>query len=394
MRVYLEGRIPGWKLHSLYGSLISNPPDGFDFLTSKTELGSKDGSLLRVVDKYLSGYQRVKAALDFVKPMLYYTYYRAMNHGGRHAGADLVYSSQHLIFDEIPWVVDVEFVTGLVGYGRLRGYERILERTLSSKFCKKIMPWTGAGRDTLIKNLNCKPFENKIETVHLAVPPKRFVKKAQDSKTRLLFVGTGNTFNIRRSFELKGGRELLLAFERLRKKYENVELTIRSYVPHEYWDFCAREEVRILPDTLSFDQLGHEFEQADIFIFPGHQTPGTVILDAMSYELPVVATDVWATREMVLDGRTGLLTKASRFANYYESDFVPRWGEPDFWRSIARIDPAMIEDIVVKASYLLENPGAGRQMGRNGRHEIETGRFSLLERNRKLSRIFRESLGN
>ncbi len=394
MKVYLEGRIPGWKLHSLYSSLISNPPEGFDFVFSEAKPGSKDGSLFRALDRYLTGIKQAKVALDFVKPSLYYAYYKLQNYRNRHPEADLTYSSQHLIFQDTPWVVDLEFVTGLVGYGRLRGYKRILERALSSEYCKKIMPWTEAGRDTLTMNLDCKLFEDKIETVHLAVPPKSFVRDAHDGKTHLVFVGTGNTFNIRRSFELKGGRELLLAFNKLRKKYDNVDLTIRSHVPSAYRDSCAREGIRVLSDTLSEEKLAQEFQNADVFIFPGHQTPGEVILDAMSYELPVVATDVWATREMVLDGQTGLLTKASRFADYYGSDFIPQWGEPNFWRSIERIDPAMVEDIVIKVSYLLENPKLGRQMGRNGRREIETGRFSLLERNRKLSRIFRESLGS
>jgi glycosyltransferase involved in cell wall biosynthesis len=394
MRVYLEGRIPGWRLHSLYGSLISNPPDGFDIVTREAQPGSKDGSLFRGIDRYLSTVGSVEAALDYVKPSAYYTYYKMLSHFRRAPAADLIYSSQHLIFGNTPWVVDLEFVNGLVGYGRLRGYRRLIEKGLSSKFCRKIMPWTEAGRDTLKMNLDCKAFEEKIETVHLAVPPKTFVKGDRDEKTHILFVGTGNTFNVRRSFELKGGRELLLAFRLLREKYPNVDLTVRSHVPYEYSDFCIREGIRVLGDMVPFNTLAQEFERADIFVYPGHTTPGAVILDAMSYELPVVATDVWGTREMVLDGETGLLTKASRFAEYYGRDFIPKWEDPKFWRSISRIDPAMVEDLVSKVSYLVENPKLGRQMGRNARREIEIGKFSLQERNRKLTRIFRESIGS
>ncbi len=392
-RVYLEGRIPGWKLHSLYSSLISNPPEGFDFVLAEAKSGSQDGSLFRALDRYLTGIKQAKIALDFVKPTLYYAYYKLLYRRNKRPAADLTYSSQHLIFQETPWVVDLEFVTALVGYARLHGYKKILERALSSKFCRKIMPWTDTGRDTLLMNLDCKLFEEKIETVHLAVPPKSFAREAHDGRTRLLFVGTGNSFNVRRSFELKGGRELLLAFKKLRKKYDSVDLTIRSYVPSFYRQFCAREGIRVLSDTLSEQQLAREFQNADVFIFPGHQTPGEVILDAMSYELPVVATDVWATQEMVLDGQTGLLTKASRFTQYYGRDLIPLWGDANFWRSIDRIDPEMVEDIVAKVSYLLESPKLRRQMGLKGRQEIEVGRFSLKERNRKLRRIFVESLG-
>ncbi len=393
MRVYLEGRVPGWKLHSLYDSLINNPPNHFEIVADEVKDGWNEGSLLRRINGYLSGVERVKGAMDFVKPSLYYAYYRMMYRRHKRPPADLIYSSQHLIFQNIPWVVDLEFVNALIGYGRLQGYRRILETTLSSKWCKKIMPWTDAGMKTLMLNLNCEAFEDKIETVRLAVPPKRFVKEDEDGKTHLLFVGTGNSFNIRRSFQLKGGRELILAFRKLRKKYENVDLTIRSAIPSQYGDICAREGIRVLSNTLPFEELAREFEHADIFVFPGHQTPGAVILDAMSYELPVVATDVWATSEMVIDEHTGFLTTPSRFAKYFGRDFIPRWGEPDFWRSIDRIDPIMVDDIVAKVSYLIESPDIRRQMGCNARRETETGRFSVAERNRKLQGILCESLG-
>jgi glycosyltransferase involved in cell wall biosynthesis len=303
----------------------------------------------------------------------------------------MIYSSQHLVFEPVPWVVDLEFVTGLVGYGSLRTYKRVLEKTLSSKFCKKIMPWTDAGKRTVLDALDCRRFESKIETVHLAVPPKRFVKSFSNDVVKLLFVGTGNKFNSRNSFELKGGREMLAAFVRLRKKYRNVTLTIRSIIPSRYIDFCRREGIRTLPHVLTPEQLRKEFEDADIFVFPGHQTPGTVILDAMSYELPVVATNLWGMEEMVADGKTGLLSKPSKFAKYSDEKHAPLWGEPSFLKSIERLDPRMITDIVDKVSYLIEHEDERRHMGGAGREVVEFGEFSITERNRKLLRIFNES---
>src|SRR5207245_2655568 len=115
-----------------------------------------------------------------------------------------------------------------------------------------------------------------------------------------------------------------------------------------------------------------------------HQTPGSVILDAMSYELPVVATDVWAMNEMVSDGKTGFLTRPSKYAKYYGDDFIPRWGDPGFQKLIERIDGDMVDDIVSKVSYLIEEPGERRKMGKTGRNEVERGKFSIGTRNLKL----------
>jgi len=325
LKVYLEARVPGWKLHSLYDSLLRFPPEGVEFRASISDGGQNDGSFARSFDGHLSGLSGINELLDLVKPGLYYAYYRAKRRPKRERPGDLVYSSQHLIFDSIPWIVDLEFASALVGYGRLRPYRGFVERMLSSKHCRKIIPWTDAGARSLKLGLNSARLEEKIETVHLAVAPKQFLKKEADEKVRLLFVGTGNEFNLLRSFELKGGREVLLAFGKLQEEYSNLELTVRSHIPRIYGDFCAKRGIRNIASILSPSQLAIEFQRADIFLFPSHQTPGSVILDAMSYGLPVVTTNVWSNDEMVRDGETGLLIRASRHATYFGKFWIALW---------------------------------------------------------------------
>jgi glycosyltransferase involved in cell wall biosynthesis len=393
INVYLEARMPGWKLHSLYDPLIDFPPEGVVIQEDRRHNQmAAGGGVLRSVDARLSGIQPLNEVLDSVKPAAYYAWYRALKWSRASPRSDLIYSSQHLIFEHIPWVVDLEFASALTGYGKIRSYKRLLEKVLSSRFCKKIIPWTKAGEKSLRLSLDCRTFDDKIETVHLAVPSREFSKNGGNGKVRLLFVGTGNNFNVLRSFEMKGGRELLLAFRQLVRKYDNLELTVRSEVPESYRDTCSRLGIRVISGILPQANLFREFAHADIFVFPGHQTPGAVILDAMSFELPVVATDVWGTREMVTDGETGLLTSASAKGNYVDKNFIPQWGEPTFLRSIADVDHAMVDDIVKKLSLLIEDSDLRKRMGRNGRKETETGEFSIPHRNEKLGRIFSESL--
>src|SRR2546427_9049821 len=241
MNIYLEGRTSGWKLHSLYDSLIDYPPKGVRFYHPEFERPSRDGTLLRAINGYISRVGPLKGIIDDLKPSIYYTYYKTTRRKSVNTDMDLIYSSQHLIFDRIPWVVDLEFVTGLVGYGNVRTYRRILERTFSSRFCKKIMPWTDAGKETIRLGLNCSKFDEKIETVHIAVPPRKFVKRFVDDGVRLLFVGTGNKFNLTKGFELKGGREMIPAFARLRRKYPGVSLTMRSLIPDRHQHLCISE---------------------------------------------------------------------------------------------------------------------------------------------------------
>ena len=63
-------------------------------------------------------------------------------------------------------------------------------------------------------------------------------------------------------------------------------------------------------------------------------------------------------------------------------------------KSIKTIDSKVVEDLVEKTSILIENEELRRKMGRAGRQEIETGKFSIKKRNKKLKRIFDEAIGD
>jgi glycosyltransferase involved in cell wall biosynthesis len=146
-----------------------------------------------------------------------------------------------------------------------------------------------------------------------------------------------------------------------------------------------------IEETLSWARLENEFLTADIFLLPTHFTPLEVFLDAMSYELPIVTTDVWGNRELVEDGRTGFLVPKSSLAPDFLSD-AP-WGHSrnNFDKVLKQIDPQMIEALVRKLSLLVENPELRHRMGRSGRIEVEEGRFSISRRNEALKRILDEA---
>ena len=57
-------------------------------------------------------------------------------------GTDLTYATGHLVFRKEPWVMDLEFVTQLAGYSikHFKRYKKLIERVLSSEYCKKIVP--------------------------------------------------------------------------------------------------------------------------------------------------------------------------------------------------------------------------------------------------------------
>lgn len=388
-KVYLD--IAG-KMHSLYKNLVDYPPYGYQFITQCTgwdkvsSAASKTHVIYSIQEKALGKIIPINLAKSLLERLK-----------RPPKGTALTYATGHLVFRKEPWVVDLEFVTQLAGYNikHFKRYKRLIEKVLSSEYCKKIICWTEAAKKTVLYNLNCKHFAHKVEVVRLTVPKKHLTKEHDHKeKIKLLFVGSAN---IPGEFEYKGGKEVLEAFLILRKKYSNLELVIRSDIPKAIKArYKSLDNLKLFEGIIPWEQLEREFMSADVFLFPSHATPGLAILDAMSYELPVITTDVWANPEMVKNGKTGFFIEKSRRVPYYTENFIPNWSynpASKFMRTIKAVDPKVVEELVKKTSILIEDEELRMRMGRAGRKETEIGKFSIEERNKKLKKIFDEATG-
>lgn len=312
---------------------------------------------------------------------------------------DLIFSRNHLIFKKKPWIVHIEDVTSLTGLPskHFNRYKRLVETCLASSYCKKILTWSEVARRSIFRNLDCTEFEHKIEILPLAVHKKNFNKSYNDEKIKLLFVGTVNA-DVPWRFEVRGGKEVLEAFSYLIRRFDNLELTIRSAVPQatrtRYESF---PNIKWIEKTIPWHLLEQEFLTADIFLLPSHHTPWSVILDAASYELPVIVTDVFANPELVEDGVTGFVIKKSEKVPYYWENHFYGPSEPQrrqFVKAVQTVDPKVVQELVEKTSILIENQELRRRMGRAARWEVEHGKFSIERRNEVLKRIFDEATGS
>ncbi|MFA5014850.1 MAG: glycosyltransferase [Actinomycetota bacterium] len=120
--------------------------------------------------------------------------------------------------------------------------------------------------------------------------------KQYDGKT-ILFIG--------KDFYRKGGKVLLEAFQIVRKKIADARLIIigdpKEKVP------IHQEDVEIKGFINSKD-IGQFYQEASLFVLPTLREPfGLVFLEAMSYQLPCIGTEIEAIPEIIKDGRTGFL---------------------------------------------------------------------------------------
>jgi glycosyltransferase involved in cell wall biosynthesis len=401
--VYFE---PAGRIHSAHRELMRHPPPGYEFVTGGrvwdrlTAVPAQSDLVIHnlpVIASKLLPVPLLKAWLEskLTRPP---------------DGTRLTYAYNHPVFRKEPWVVNVEWAHMLAGFEvkQLRRFRGTIERLLASPHCRRIITWCEGARQSILANLDSSGFADKIELVPIAVHAKRFTKAYREDRVRLLFVGSANAPRGAISSRLpgaylydfyqKGGQEALETFARLKPAYPQLEIVMRAAVPPELKrKYGSLPGLRILEEVIPWQELEEEFKSADIFLFPSHQVPPWgVILDAMSYELPVVTTDVYANPELVEDGKTGLVVKGSASVPYYDDDdsWIPSvvtGRRREFNRAIRRLDPGVVDRLASAIARLIEDAGRRRTLGRAARGEVEQGRHSIARRNEKLKRIFDEA---
>lgn len=388
-RVYFE---PASRIHSAHWELINYPPDGYEFVVGQRVW---DKAIKAIVSHNLPPFS-LRWNLVKLLPVPLVKAYLERFFNRVPQGTDLTFAYNHPVFRKEAWIVYLEWAHMLTGQDarQLRRYKRVVERLLASNCCRKILTWSEPAKKSILLNLECSSFEHKIEVVPLAVHKKEFVKNYRSDKTRLLFVGSAWA-NSPIAFHSKGGKEVLEAFDLLNKKYADLELVIRAGVPQDIMrKYQSYNNIKFIEEPITQEALERLFASADFFLFPGHETPWGVILEAGSYELPVIATDVHANSELIQDGVTGLLIKSSKGVPYYWKNYIPSVDSPlrkRFIEAIQGIDRSVVEELVEKAGILIENPQLRREMGKAARQVVEHGRHSIEHRNRKLKAIFVEA---
>src|SRR3989441_11892728 len=95
--------------------------------------------------------------------------------------------------------------------------------------------------------------------------------------------------------------------------FRSVTVVIRAWCPRSYIAKLRALGVQIEmiehPLTRA-DALSH-FANSDLAMLPGHSTPTMAFIEAMSRRVPVIANDVWANSEDLMDGKTGFLIPPS-----------------------------------------------------------------------------------
>ncbi len=297
---------------------------------------------------------------------------------------DLIHSTRGiLIRNKKPWIVDIESGAAFSGlrwdYLKKPSMQRRIIKFLSSPYCKKIIPQSEAAKRSLLENLDCSKFKDKIETLYLAYRSTKLERKESDV-VRISFIGRG--------FYDKGCNDLQEAFKILNKKYPNkISLKIKGNVPEDKkLNLSNVKYLERIEDPKEFYE--EIFGDCDIYVQPTTiDSYGVSIEEAMSTGLPIVCTDDFTLPELVKDGYNGFLVKSEIHWYDYRFDLKKYVVDKEIYPH-----PQTIKELVEKISILIENPKLRKKMGENSFKLVDSGKLSIKERNKKLKRIYEEAL--
>jgi glycosyltransferase involved in cell wall biosynthesis len=383
-RVFLE---PLWKLHVGYhvNELAPYPPQGYEFVLPKTS-----GERLIPALSQRSFTPGLYTFLGQVAPLSLLRSFLHSKMASVPDDCDLVYCCHHFSFRKQPWVAEIDAIWDPIGpgYRVFRLFQPIVERIIRARSCRGVLVFSDFSKQVLLSGLRHPDASEKVTVLPRAVRPKSAVARHDNEDFHLLFMGSANLAG---EFEMRGGKEVLDAFRILSAHYPGVCLTIRSDIPADiarrYEDVLALPSVRWISDRVSAEKLEQLYTSANALVLPGHYDNWLVVLEAMSYSLPVIATDIYANHERIHDGRTGLLVRTSRHVPYYQGGLPLFTFTRRFQRAIRHVDPAVVEDLVAKMVMLVEDRDLTRRMGHVAKAEVANGSFSIVNRNKVLKKV-------
>ncbi len=134
---------------------------------------------------------------------------------------------------------------------------------------------------------------------------KRTLGAVDSQKFTFVFVG--------RIVREKGINELVSAFVRLNKEHADTRLLLVG--PYEEnLDPMLPETKRLIDECEAIEAVGSQkdvrpfYEQSDVLVFPSYREGfPNVVIEAGAMELPSIVTDINGSREIIKDGKNGLI---------------------------------------------------------------------------------------
>ncbi|HEV3260147.1 MAG TPA: glycosyltransferase, partial [Gemmataceae bacterium] len=254
---------------------------------------------------------------------------------------------------------------------------------LESPSCRGIITHMRSTAETLPRLFRSEEIGAKTFHVPFGVglPARPQTHEGREDHLRLLF--TCSWHQDPESFFVRGGLDVLDAFEVLHARYPQLRLTLRTRLPRlpeRYQRIVERCWVRVIDRFLPSEAMDDLLRESHVFLLPAARVHVVSVLQAMAFG-QVVAWDGWGMGEYVHDGRNGLVVPG-RYGKVTWMDEEAGLLREDY-RAMHASDPAVVAGLVAAVSELAEDRAKRRYLGQMARLDVASS-YSLDDWNRGL----------
>lgn len=296
---------------------------------------------------------------------------------------DICFSYNRFLKTNKPYVILLENPSALVNYSWDRPKHLLAKKKLNDCFSDPMLKGIVCMSSACYKYLpNLYELPEKLSVYQnypLIMDDDHYLfgdikKKFEHSTIKLLFVSA--------DFELKGGRDLLLVHKRLKEKGFEFSLSIitkKDGIRNDDLQYIKNtKNINLIEFNLSKTELNQYYMDAAILVNPTRwDSFNLVTLEAIKYGCAVVATDMYAIKEMVRDGYNG----------YLETPMYKLWDEDGkmnkYYRTHQKkcfydghIDTKLVDSMEKHLSDLLNNRKKLEIMCENSFSLSREGKFS------------------
>lgn len=363
--------------HPLYETLISNPPEGIEYVQKGTSGSRQEYTLYDASNAMVR--QSVNGAFALIGIPRWFPVLKVY---------DLVHSCRgFFILGPNRFVVDVEHCASFAGMQHKRlgsnRFRRLVEKGLRSDKCRAVLPHCEAAKKTLSIVTESSSVREKTTVLYPTIVPERDNGDRKEvGSPRLLFMG---------EYYWKGGREFLEACSRLKDRldFKVKYISLRVHPPEDVLG-RAREQLQLeyvegpIPRAELFSRT---YPSSDIFVMPTYiDTFGYAFLEAMSFGLPCIGTRHFAVPEIVEDNVTGLLVEP--VARYFDGRGI---GHPEMQVQDMK-NQTTVDGLTEALEKLISSRSLRSSMGRAGYSSVAEGRFCVRRRNDILKSVYESAI--
>ena len=149
--------------------------------------------------------------------------------------------------------------------------------------------------------------------------------------------------------------------------------------------------IKIIDSPLSSSQLEELYRSADIFPHIGYEALNLSTLEAMSYGIPVIATNLYNIPEAITHMKNGMLIDLPDSKSLYTKNGCPNeYSNPPI-QIIKKFRSSVIEKTKDCMRMLIEDSSLRHNIEKEASETIKSGEFSIQHRNYLLKEIFDEA---